>query len=93
MKSAEAPTPVKAADPALAAAILAALGGARNVFSVEAASNRLLVGLAGGTPPDEAALRRLGVRGVAHSSAGRLQLILPGDASGEAAAIGALIAA
>jgi PTS system N-acetylglucosamine-specific IIC component len=83
---------VKAADPALAAAILAALGGAGNVSSVEAASNRLLVGLAGGTPPDEAALRRLGVRGVAHSAAGRLQLILAGEAAGEAAAIGALIA-
>jgi len=79
-------------DPALAAAILAALGGAGNVGQVEAASNRLLITLADLGLIDERALRGAGVRGVAHSAAKRVQLILPGDADGAAAAIGELAA-
>jgi N-acetylglucosamine PTS system EIICBA or EIICB component len=89
----EAPAPTMAADPALAAAILAALGGASNVAAVEAASNRLLLGLADAAAVDEPALRRLGVRGVARTAASRMQLILAGEATGAAAAIGTLIAA
>jgi PTS system N-acetylglucosamine-specific IIC component len=89
----EAPMPSAAADPALAAAILTALGGAGNVAVVEAASNRLLVGLADPAAIDEPALRRLGVRGVARTAASRMQLILAGEAASAAAAIGTLIAA
>jgi len=89
----EAPTPSVAPDPALPAAILAALGGAKNVAAVEAASNRLLVGLADPAAIDEPALRRLGVRGMAHTAASRMQLILAGQAADAAASIGALLAA
>ena len=88
-----APAPALAADPTLAAAILAALGGAKNVAAVEAASNRLLVGLTDAAAVDEPALRRLGVRGVARTAASRMQLILAGEATGAASAIGALISA
>ncbi len=89
----EAPTPAAAADPALAAGILGALGGAKNVAAVEAASNRLLVGLTDASAVNEPALRRLGVRGVARTATSRVQLVLAGEATGAAAAIGALIAA
>jgi len=89
----QSPGPASGADPALAAAILAALGGAKNVADVEAAANRLLVGLEEHARVDAAALRRLGVRGVARPAANRLQLILKGDAAAAAAGIGDLIAA
>ena len=78
----QAPTPVTAADPALAAAILAALGGARNVSGVEAAVQPP----AGRRWPTRrrrrrAALRALGVRGVARTGAASVQLILAEDAA------------
>jgi PTS system N-acetylglucosamine-specific IIC component len=99
--------PALAASPALAAAalvtepatridplgIVRALGGGGNVGSVEAASNRLLVGISDMAAVDEPALRRLGVRGVAHTAASRVQLILAGEASGAASAIQGLVAA
>jgi N-acetylglucosamine PTS system EIICBA or EIICB component len=85
--------PAPAADPRLAAAILAALGGSGNVSRVEAASNRLLLGVTDAATVDEAALRSLGIRGVAHPAAGRLQLLLSGEAAPAASAIGDLIAA
>jgi PTS system N-acetylglucosamine-specific IIC component len=88
-----ASSPVAAADPALAAAILAALGGAKNVAGVEAASNRLLIGLADPASVDDAKLRQLGVRGVARTAANRLQLVLVGPAAGAATSIGDLLAA
>lgn len=61
--------------------------------SVEAASNRLLVAVADLAAIDEAALRRLGVRGVARGAASRMQLILAGEAASAAAGIATLIAA
>ena len=61
--------------------MLAALGGAGNVTGVEAASNRLLVGVADHADIDEPALRALGVRAVARTDAARLQLILGEDAA------------
>jgi PTS system N-acetylglucosamine-specific IIC component len=88
----EAPKPPTRGDPAFAAAVLAALGGAGNVGQVEAASNRLLVSLIDLAGVDEAALRKLGVRGVAHLAARRVQLILAGEAAGAATAIGELAA-
>jgi len=87
------PEPVFRADPSFAVAILAALGGAANVNKVEAASNRLLVNLGDPAAVDEAALRQLGIRGVAHSEARRVQLVLAGEAAGAGAAITDLIAA
>ncbi len=89
----KAADPAGRVDPAMAGAILAALGGARNVGTVEPASNRLLVAVGDPAAVDEAALRKLGVRGVAHTTASRMQLILAADAAGAAAAIGDLIAA
>jgi PTS system N-acetylglucosamine-specific IIC component len=78
-------------DPTLAAAILAALGGPGNVGRVEAASNRLLLTLADLGGVNEPALRGLGVRGVAHTAAKRVHLLMAGDAAGAAAAIGELV--
>jgi phosphotransferase system IIB component len=60
------------------------------VGQVEAASNRLLLSLDDSAAIDEPALRRLGVRGVARLAARRVQLIMPGEAAGAAAAIGEL---
>ena len=85
--NAKQPKPVVRADPALAAAILAALGGAANVAQIEAASNRLLLSLGDPAAIDEVALRQLGVRGVARLTTRRVQLILAGEAAGAATAI------
>jgi PTS system N-acetylglucosamine-specific IIC component len=69
------------ADPAKASGVLAALGGGQNITDVEAASNRLLVGLENTSAIDEAALRALGVRAIARTGASRLQLVLGEDAA------------
>jgi phosphotransferase system IIB component len=61
--------------------MLAALGGAPNLTGVEAAANRLLVSLADPARLDAEALRGLGVRAIARSGPGRLQLILAGAAA------------
>ncbi len=92
-----APTPPQApaaqppmADPAsaaTAAGMLAALGGAQNVTGVEAAANRLLVGLASAGGIDETALRTLGVRAIARTTPQRLQLVLGEDAGPLGAAL------
>jgi N-acetylglucosamine PTS system EIICBA or EIICB component len=73
--------PVVAADAKTAAGVLAALGGARNLTGVEAAANRLLVGVADHADVDEPALRALGVRAVARTGASSIQLILGEDAA------------
>ena len=78
------------ADPAssaTAAGMLTALGGARNVTGVEAAANRLLVGLASASGIDETALRALGVRAIARTAPQRLQLVLGEDAGPLGAAL------
>ena len=85
-----APAPSLAAPPAnaaTAAGLLAALGGARNLTGVEAVSNRLLVSLANAAGVDEAALKTLGVRGIAHTGASNLQLILAEEAAPLGAAL------
>jgi PTS system N-acetylglucosamine-specific IIC component len=72
---------VIAADANTAAGMLAALGGAHNLTAVEAAANRLLVGVADHAGVDEPALRALGVRAVARTGAASVQLILAEDAA------------
>jgi PTS system N-acetylglucosamine-specific IIC component len=61
-------------------ALLAALGGRRNVAGIECHAGRVLVQVADGTVVDEPALRTLGIRGVARPAAGSLQLLIPGSA-------------
>src|SRR5580704_1587791 len=63
-----------------AAAMLAALGGRRNVGDIECHAGRVLVRIADAKVVDEPALRTLGIRGVAHPSAGSMQLLIPGSA-------------
>jgi N-acetylglucosamine PTS system EIICBA or EIICB component len=63
-----------------ASAMLAALGGRRNVADVECHSGRVLVRIADPKMVDEPALRTLGIRGVARPAAGSLQLLIPGSA-------------
>ncbi len=63
-----------------AVAALAALGGRRNVGDIECHAGRVLVRIADPKIVDESALRTLGIRGVAHPSAGSLQLLIPGSA-------------
>ena len=75
---------MRSGDPTLAAGILAALGGAGNLRKAEAAANRLLVALKDPGRIDEAALKQLGVRGVAACSPQTAQLLLAVDASGVA---------
>jgi PTS system N-acetylglucosamine-specific IIC component len=60
-------------------AVLAALGGRRNVGAIECHAGRVLVRVADAKIVDEPALRALGIRGVAHPAAGSLQLLIPGS--------------
>jgi PTS system N-acetylglucosamine-specific IIC component len=68
---------VRIADPS---ALLAALGGRRNVGDVECHAGRVLVRIADPKIVDERALRTLGIRGVARPTAGSMQLLIPGSA-------------
>ncbi|HUP28610.1 MAG TPA: N-acetylglucosamine-specific PTS transporter subunit IIBC [Usitatibacter sp.] len=61
-------------------AILAALGGSANMDGVEAAGGRVLVTVRDASRIDEAALRRLGVRGVARADSTHVQLLHPDPA-------------
>ncbi|TFI59046.1 PTS N-acetyl-D-glucosamine transporter [Sphingomonas parva] len=61
--------------------LYAALGGEDNVRSLQVRANRLLVALRSTDAADEAALRALGARGVAHSTGGLLHVILGPDAA------------
>jgi N-acetylglucosamine PTS system EIICBA or EIICB component len=57
-------------------AFVRALGGARNLAEVEACTTRLRLVLADNKNVDEAALKRLGARGIIRSSAQGLQVVL-----------------
>jgi len=61
-----------------APALLAALGGRDNVVDFETVAGRLLIRTARPERVDEAALRRLGIRGIAHSAADRIQVLVVG---------------
>jgi N-acetylglucosamine PTS system EIICBA or EIICB component len=62
-----------------ASAMLAALGGRRNVADLEIVAGRLSMRIADSKAVDERALGTLGIRGVAHA-AGLIQLLIPGSA-------------
>ena len=61
-----------------APALLAALGGRPNVMDLETAAGRLLIRTARRELIDESALAKLGIRGIAHSAADRVQLLVAG---------------
>ncbi len=63
----EAPAPAAAPAPPkdVLRALLAALGGRQNVLSIDPASSRLRIAVASSSAVDGAALRKLGMRGVA----------------------------
>jgi PTS system N-acetylglucosamine-specific IIC component len=66
----------------LEAALREAMGGTANVRTMETGAGRMLVTVNDASRIDEAALRRLGVRGIARPTAASLQLLLPaGDGS------------
>jgi N-acetylglucosamine PTS system EIICBA or EIICB component len=69
--------PARAAAPD-APALLAALGGRDNLVSLETAAGRLLIRTSRAGSIDEAALGRLGIRGIAHCTADSLQLLMAG---------------
>ncbi len=69
-----APTAAPRAD---APALLAALGGQKNVIAVESLAGRLSLRVADPKAVDERGLGNLGVRGVVHLSAGSIQVLLP----------------
>jgi N-acetylglucosamine PTS system EIICBA or EIICB component len=65
------------------AALLAALGGRPNVTAIEAAAGRLRVSVSDAARVDAAALRVLGLRGVARAAPGVVHVLMaPGDAAG-----------
>jgi PTS system N-acetylglucosamine-specific IIC component len=74
-----------------AAALLAGLGGAINVRSVEGAASRVLVSVADSAQVDAAALKRAGVRAVAVLPRGATHLIMGPQAAPAAAALKRLI--
>jgi N-acetylglucosamine PTS system EIICBA or EIICB component len=86
-----APVIVSGEDRSLAGALLAALGGAANLKSAEAAANRILVGLTDPSRIDAPALARLGVRGVATAGNGSVHLVLSQSAAGPAQALAGMI--
>jgi PTS system N-acetylglucosamine-specific IIC component len=59
-----------------AAAWVRALGGARNLVTVDACTTRLRLVIANQSPVDEAALRKLGARGLVRPSAESLQVVV-----------------
>jgi N-acetylglucosamine PTS system EIICBA or EIICB component len=61
-----------------ASALLAALGGRSNVMALETAAGRLLIHTARPESIDEPALSKLGIRGIAHSAADQVQLLVAG---------------
>src|ERR1700723_207807 len=70
----EAPAPATPA--ARAQAFVTALGGARNLTDVQACTTRLRLVLADNRSIDEAALKRLGTRGILRTSTEGLQVVL-----------------
>jgi PTS system N-acetylglucosamine-specific IIC component len=60
------------------AALLAALGGRQNIMSIESLAGRLSLHLADPKAVDEPGLSQVGVRGVAHSAANSIQVLMPG---------------
>ncbi len=72
--------PAAPADTAAATALLAAIGGAGNLRDSGSACSRVRLTLADDGKVDEAALRALGVRGLAHLGPGSWHVLLGPDA-------------
>jgi N-acetylglucosamine PTS system EIICBA or EIICB component len=68
--------PQPAGDAARAKAFIGALGGARNLVTVDACTTRLRLVVADQSTVNEAALRHLGARGVVRPGADALQVVL-----------------
>ncbi len=71
-----APAPAGAAASQAAGEWIAALGGAANLAAVDACTTRLRLKVADQAAVDEAALRRLGARGLVRPSAQALQVVI-----------------
>jgi PTS system N-acetylglucosamine-specific IIC component len=89
--AASTPRPAEADWTGDAAALLAGLGGAINVRSVEGAASRVLLNVADSAQVDAAALRRAGVRAVAVLPRGATHLIMGPQAVRAATALKRLI--
>jgi PTS system N-acetylglucosamine-specific IIC component len=76
--AAEAAAPVKADD--RLDGMIAALGGAENLVTIDACTTRLRLTVKDSKAADEAALKRLGAKGVVRPSATALQVVLGPDA-------------
>ena len=74
-----------------AEAFLAALGGRGNVVELATAAGRLLIRTAQPGSVDEPALKKLGIRGIAHSAADSIQILTPGSAEEWAAPLRGLL--
>jgi PTS system N-acetylglucosamine-specific IIC component len=75
-----------------ASAMLAALGGRQNVADLEIVAGRLSMRIADLKTLDERALGTLGIRAVAHTPAGLIQLLIPGSAEAWAQPLRQLLA-
>jgi PTS system N-acetylglucosamine-specific IIC component len=80
-------SPAPLADDDRARAFVAALGGADNLVSVDACTTRLRLAVADSERIDEAALRRLGAKGVVRPAPGSVQVVLGPEADQVASAI------
>ena len=83
-----APAPVKE----VVRGLLAALGGRENVRSIESASSRLRIGVASTSAIDSAAIRRLGMRGVAIAATDCVHVIVGPAAEAAGASLRELLA-
>jgi len=75
-REAEETTVEAAAGSGEASSFVHALGGAANIRTLDACMTRLRVSLASATAVDEAALRRLGARGLVRPTADTLQVVV-----------------
>ena len=73
--------------------LIAALGGRANVRDIEPASSRLRIGVADANAIDAAAIRKLGMRGVAIAAAGSVHVIVGPAAEAACASLRELLAA
>lgn len=72
--------------------LLAALGGRENVRSIDSASSRLRIGVANADAVDRAAIRRLGMRGVAVAATDCIHVIVGPAAEAAGASLRELLA-
>ena len=80
--SAPAPAAAHVAAAINGPGFIAALGGRDNVVDFATGAGRLLIRTARPDKVDESALVRLGIRGIAHSAAGSVQLLVAGPVEG-----------